>query len=179
MRLYRVVPVDPTAKPGKPFSPLYVPPATGRSRIDNPGRYDALYLGTAAAGAVAEAFGRFARWGDYLLEHPQGFTRRLVSYDTREEVAVLDLDDASELVRLDLRPSQVVTREREVTQAWALRVFEEGRWGGVSWWSYYDARWSSVGLWANQGLRINAIETLTGDHPAVVEAAAVLLRTWG
>ncbi len=185
MRLYRVCPVDPAAGPGSPYYPSFVPRSSGQHRIDNAARYDTLYVSGAAAGAVAERFGMFARWGDWLLEHPHGFEARLVTFDLSDDWPLLDLDDAAVLAARRLRPSRVVTRDRQVTQAWAAAIHAEGSWAGISWWSYYDPEWPAGGLWCPSGqgtvaaLDVVAVEPLGAQHPAVVEAARSLLRTWG
>ena len=46
----------------------------------------------------------------------------------------------------------------------------------MHWWSYYDARLYSYGLWELRGLTLSAVVKLTLDHAAVVEAAEVLRR---
>lgn len=180
MRLYRVLPYLPGARRGQPGHPLFVPPSAGTSRIDNPDRYHPLYCADDPAGAVAEAFGWAASWGPGLLRGTPslaGSVRALVTYEADEDaLAVCDLDDAGRLVDLLLRPSQVVTRDRAVTQGWAGRVFDAGGFGGVRWWSYYDPRWGSLGLWQVSALKVVSRAALTIDHPAFVEAAAVLLR---
>jgi len=175
---WRVAPIDPKARRGRPFHPLYVPAPSGRHRLDNPDLYAVLYASGEPAGAVAEAFASFARWGDYLLEHPRGAHRRLVALDIPDDPALLDLDDARALVRRRLRPSQVVTRERAVTQAWARKVWEEGAWAGVRWWSYHDPRWTTLGLWVARGISVAGLEDLSATHPAVLEASEVMLRAW-
>ena len=48
----------------------------------------------------------------------------------------------------------------------------------MRWWSYHDPRWATLGLWATDGIKVATIEDLGASHPAVVEAAEVLLRTW-
>jgi hypothetical protein len=92
-----------------------------------------LYASGEPAGAVAEAFASFSRWGDFLLEHPRGARRVLIAIDVPDELTLLDLDDARALVRRRLRPSEVVTRDRPTTQAWARRIWEEAQWAGVRW----------------------------------------------
>ncbi len=184
MRLYRVCPVDPAAARGNPYHPGFVPRSSGQHRVDNPDRYNTLYLAGSPAGAVAERFGAFAHWGDWLLEHPRGFSARLVTFDLSDDRRVLDLDNPDELAARMLRPSRVVTRDRITTQAWAARVHDEARWVGVSWWSFYNPDWTACGLWSPpdastvEGLAVVHIETLDGEHPAVVEAGRSLLRRW-
>ena len=178
--LYRVLPYLDTAKAGKPGHPLYLPPARGSNRVDNPGRYQVLYLGDDPAGAVAEAFGSFSRWNRGLFRGTPSLGGKhagLVSYELDDSAALCDLDDAYALVELGLRPSEVVTRNRLVTQAWALTLYETGSYAGVRWWSYDDPRWGSVGLWDDRQLTVADITVLDDlAHPAFVEAAAVLCR---
>jgi len=177
--LFRVLPYLASARAGEPGHPLYVSPSTGAGRVDNPGRYGVLYVGDAAAGAVAEAFGWMPEWSALMLRgRPAlaGSVHALTRYELADDAGVCDLDDASRLVDLGLRPSQVVTRERAVTQAWALALFEQGAFAGVRWWSYYDPRWGSHGLWDTARLRPVDVERLTITHAAVLEAAEALVR---
>jgi hypothetical protein len=47
----------------------------------------------------------------------------------------------------------------------------------VSWWSYYDPRWGSVGLWDVSALELVAVDVLDElDRPEIAEAADVLGR---
>ena len=178
MIVWRIAPVDPRARRGRPFHPLYVPAPSGRHRLDNTDLYSVLYASGEPAGAVAEAFASFSRWGDFLLDHPRGARRTLIAIDVPDDLTVLDLDDGRALVRRRLRPSQVVTKDRGVTQAWARKVWDEGEWAGVRWWSYHDPRWSTLGLWTMTGVSVAALEQLSATHDAVVEASEVMLRTW-
>jgi hypothetical protein len=69
-----------------------------------------------------------------------------------------------------------VTRDRQVTQSWALAIFQRQQFGGIRWWSYHDPRWGSHGVWETSKLELRSVEALTLDHAAVVEAAGVLNR---
>jgi hypothetical protein len=140
--------------------------------------YRVPYLSDHPAGAVAEAFGNHAVWTAGLLAGPPslpGSVRALVTYRLAA-ARILDLDDSRALLRRRLRPSQIVTRDRAVTQRWALAVFRERRWSGARWWSYYDPRWGSLGLWEIARVRVESVGRLAWDHPAVLEANEVLLR---
>ena len=105
-----------------------------------------------------------------------GATRSLGRYNLADGAKILDLDDVDALRALGLRPSEVVTPDRSVTQRWAKRVFDERRWDGVRWWSYYDARWYSYALWDRRELSVISVELLSLEHVAVAEAANVLRR---
>jgi hypothetical protein len=178
--LFRVLPYVASARRGQPGHPLYVPRSTGASRVDNPGLYEMLYLGDSAAGAVAEAFGWSPTWNAGLLRGTPslpGSVRALVEYDLDVAEPVCDLDDANRLLELGLRPSQVVTRDRAVTQAWAASLYGRSEFAGVRWWSYYAPRWGSFGLWRVGAVSVRNVEVMTSvDQPDFVAAAEVLCR---
>jgi hypothetical protein len=87
-----------------------------------------------------------------------------------------DLDDPEQLRRLRLRPSDVVSRDYSRTQAWARRIYEQRQWIGVRWWSYYDPRWVSVGLWDIGRLKLEEVRPLRLDDPELVEASRTIVR---
>lgn len=178
MRLYRVLPWLPEAAPDQPGGPLYVSGRQGGSRIDNPRRYRVLYAADSAAGAVGEAFGSRSVWTEGMLTSRwlPGARRALVEYEA--DVAVLDLDDGEPLAARRMRPSIVASPDRETTQAWALAIFEEGRYDGVRWWSVKDSRWGVVGLWTIDRVETGPVSILSRRHPALVEAAGRLRRSW-
>lgn len=176
--LYRVLPWVPAARPHEPGNPLFVP-GFAVGRIDNPEHYLAIYLSDQASGACAEAFGYKPAWDASMLRGPPGLggsTQALARYTLEDAAAVCDLDDAARLVRLGLRPSEVVARHRPATRAWALRIFAEGHWAGIRWWSYYDSRWGSHGIWATDALRVDEVLPLSVDDPSLRHAAEVLNR---
>ena len=182
MLYFRVFPWLPDAKTrDKPGHPEHVPTGQGKGRIDNPEHYAVSYLAEEAAGAVAEAFGDLHEWTDGMFSFPGlGARRALGVYELSGRHAVLDLDDAQHLLDRGLRPSEVVGRDRGVTQAWALSAWKEKRgprrrWAGVRWWSVRDPSWHVCGVWSGD-LRVVDIEVLALDHPAVVEAARILGR---
>lgn len=176
--LYRVLPRLPDAVHGEPGGPLFVP-GLNAGRIDNAEHYTTLYASDDPAGACAEAFGYLRVWSASILRGSPslpGSSQALATYELDDAAPLCDLDDARRLVDLGLRPSQVVTRERTVTRSWALRIFEEERWSGIRWWSYYDPRWGSHGIWALEALEVADVAPLSIDHPAILEAADVLKR---
>ncbi len=176
--LYRVFPFLPKSTQNGPGGALYVPPQGG-GRLDNPELYSVLYLSNSAAGAVAEAFGRFPEWTPALFESSPGLPgsiRVLARYRLLEKASVCNLDDPAKLLRLSMRPSEVVVRDYVRTRAWARRIYELRKWIGIQWWSYYDSSWASLGLWDLQGLTLADIEPLQMDHPAVLEASRTIVR---
>lgn len=159
----------------EPGHPLFVPASTGGHRLDNPHAYDVLY-GETTRDARSPRRSAGHRGGAPGSPSMPGSVRALVTYHLAEDTALCDLDDAARLVELGLRPSRVVTRDRQVTQAWALDLFDRGECAGVRWWSYYDPDWGSVGLWDVSSLTVTEVNELTVDHPAFVAAAAAIVR---
>jgi hypothetical protein len=186
MDLYRVTWVDHrwrSLTPFDPFHPLYVPvDLQGGGRFDNPGHYAALYGSSTAAGAVGETFGNSATWLESeLTRQKEGHPRCLVHFAVPDDTVLVDLDDSKTLTRLDLKPSDVVRRNRDRTQELGLSIWlERDRLGarGIRWWSYWRPEWIVVVLWTD-GLAppwfpfatVVDVEPLHPDHPAVVLAA--------
>ena len=70
-----------------------------------------------------------------------------------------------------------MTRERAITQSWAASLYGRNEFAGVRWWSYYDPRWGSFGLWGLDAVNVRKVEVLTSiDQPDFVAAADVLCR---
>ena len=148
--------------------------------MDNPAHYRVLYASDSPVGAVAEVFGNHGIWTERLLEGRPELpgSRTALAELVARDLPALDLDDPRALVARGLRPSRVVTRDRSVTQAWALDVFRERRFAGVRWWSYYDAGVGSYGIWDQRRLRVRTVAPLDREHPAVAAAATFLSRPW-
>ena len=157
---------------------MYIPPQCG-GRFDNPDLYRVFYLSDAAAGAISEAFGRFPEWSPSILEGAPalpGSTRAIARYHLSDDARVCDLDNPEQLNSLGLRPSDVVSRDYGRTRAWARQIYQQGVWAGVRWWSYYDPRWASFGLWQISSLALEEVRILQLDDSAVLEASRTILR---
>ena len=64
-----------------------------------------------------------------------------------DAAALVDLDDPRELQRRKLRPSEVATRTRAVTQRQAAAIFAlPDQPAGVRWWSTLESSWINVTL---------------------------------
>ena len=176
MFFHRCFAWDDRAGEGDPDSPLWFPRIyQGEGRHDNPEAYGCLYLSLSALSTVVEQLARFR--GQRLL--PSLLRRR----DLPLALAELELDDAAELVDLDdpivlrrerLRPSLVATRDRRITQAQALALFDRHpAAAGLRWWSTYEAVWINVTLFdrAASRVRVSSVRTLTITDPLVGDAA--------
>lgn len=185
LRLFRCYPRTPGARKGTPGHWSFVPRHQIHGRWDNTDLYDSWYFSSTAVGAVAETFYSKQRWIPEVFLSPQGAPRAIAEF-SYQGAAPLDLDDASTLLALGVRPSEVVIRDLAKTQALARRVFEDSRkdHGGISWWSAQVPSETSVMLWGSDdtpptGLKLVGIQALSVEHPAVAEAAAQLYRRLG
>lgn len=171
-------PYDPSATPKQAGGALYVPTPSRVGRISNPDIHEEFYLSSHAEGAVAEVFAHLPSWHPNDFVHANGCPYAVAQYELDESAAVFDLDDVEALERVGIsRPSHVVTRNRNITQAWARSIFAIGSFVGASWWSPYCADWSSYGLWDAAALRFTGdVEPLGVRHSAVAVAAAALVR---
>src|SRR5207247_1105317 len=81
-----------------------------------------------------------------------GRASAIVTLHLPDDAVIVDLDDPSVLIARRLRPSQVATRRRAVTQPIARSVFEDGA-DGLSWWSTLAATWTNVTLFHERVIR--------------------------
>ena len=180
MRLWRVLPWDPSAPVGEPGHALWVPREfQGSGRHDAPDRYGCLYLAELAVSAVAEMLAPFRGTGD--LHHEllvrSGRQLALAELELAGDATLIDLDDPAVLVTESLRPSIVATGQRSVTQAYALGQFERhSDAAGLRWWSTLEASWIHVTLFdrAVGVLSVHDVRTLAIDDEAVTLAASYL-----
>ena len=180
--VYRVFPYLSSAAAGEPGHPLYEHRPQRGGRIDHPD-YHVWYVSRYAEAACGETFGNLVRWDVSMFEFPQvpGARRALGVFELPDDLRVLDLDDPAQLVRLGLRPTQVVTRNLSVTQGWGRRIWSETdpqsddrAWQAVSWWSYHRPVWTVLASW--QRPDVVRVEELDLDHPGIVDAAKALHR---
>lgn len=177
--VYRVIPYLPASKKGALGHPLFFPKNRNVHRVDNPGHYKVAYFAADAQCAFAEKFGYQKQWNDLTLRPDKSLLKSkwaLVSYEINNISPIFDMDNASNLLKLQIKPSRVVTRDRAITQAWALRVFEVKKNSGVSWWSFHSSDWVTLGIWELDNLKVKKIELLSLEHPAVQPAAEVIKK---
>jgi hypothetical protein len=180
MILWRLLPLAPDVAPSSPGGALWFPrELQGAGRHDNPERYGCLYLSESPLSAVAEALAQFRGAGVLT----QGMLIRanlplaLVRVDCQADRKLVDLDDPDVLTRTRLRPSQVATKARAVTQAYAARIFDAHPAAvGLRWWSTLEASLTNFTLYdrAAPALRLVDFESLTLEHSATREAADLL-----
>lgn len=180
MTLWRVLPWNPSAKATDPGGALWVPrELQGAGRHDAPDLYGCLYLSEDPVAAVAEALAPFrgtGAFGGELLQR-SGRPLALAELELAGGSPTVDLDDPAVLAAENLKPSTVATGHREVTQAWAARLFEsEPEIAGIRWWSVLEAGWLHLTLFdrAIDSLTVAKVTELTIESEAVVDAAKFL-----
>jgi len=100
VRLWRVLPWDPSTSVGEPDDALWVPRAfQGTGRHDAPDRYGCLYLAEAAVSAVAEMLAPFRGTGDLRPE-------LLVRSGRQLALAELELDAHAVLASSSVIPAR-------------------------------------------------------------------------
>jgi hypothetical protein len=180
MILWRILPRVPDVAPSSPGGALWFPrELQGAGRHDNPERYGCLYLSGSPMSAVAEALAQFRGAGvlSQRMLIRANAPLALVRVDCEDDWKLIDLDDPDVLTRTRLRPSQVATKARAVTQAYAARIFDAHPAAvGLRWWSTLEASLANFTLYdrAAPALRLVDVEPLTLEHSATREAADLL-----
>ena len=185
MRLFRCYPRVPGARTGRPGHWSYLPRPQLHGRWDNAELYDSWYFSRSAVGAVAESFYSKRQWIPEVFLTSDGHPRAIAEFEL-SDAGLVDLDDAATLLRLGLAPSQVVVPNLRVTQGIGRDIFlaDAAEHAGLSWWSSQLPSETSVLVWGQDGappagLRLVGIQSLSVEHPAVIEAASKLYRVLG
>ena len=180
MRLWRALPLDRSAKATEAGGPLWFPRLQqGGGRHDNPDLYGCLYVAEEPVSCVAELLAPFRGTGRLLpsMLVRYGKTLALSAIELEDGATVVDLDDPSTLIATALRPSQVATRKRTVTQRQAADVYEahpEAQ--AIRWWSTLESSWINWTLFdrATAALAVGEVDELNVEHPVVLEASDLL-----
>ena len=179
MTAYRSFAWHPRAKAGEPDGPLWVPrPLQGDGRHDNPDLYGCLYLSEQKLSTVVEQLARFRtqRLIPSMLQR-RGLPLALATLEYDPAPSLVDFDEPKVLLGHALRPSQIATRIRAVTQPQARAIYE-GRpeAAGIRWWSTYEAGWMNVTLFDRgvHRLTVTSVRRLAIHDEVVLEAAEFL-----
>ena len=107
----------------------------------------------------------------------RGLPLAVAAIDLPDSRLVVDLDDPAVLAAHGLRPSEVATRRRAVTQPQALELHRRHpRAVALRWWSTFEALWANFTVFdrAAGDLRLADVSRLRLADPAVAEAAELL-----
>jgi hypothetical protein len=168
---WRVFPWDPAAKAGEPFSPSYIHPNQGSGRFDLAGKL-VVYLAETAVHAVAEKLQRFR--GQKIDRRDlieSGKTLALVECQLGE-IKAADLCDPAVLVKYEIAPDVLASRDPGKTQRVAALLHKEG-YDALRWWSALSGDWHTIVVFQGQ-IEYGKPEPLTIGHPVVREASAAL-----
>jgi hypothetical protein len=177
--LYRCFAWNERARSDRPDGPLWFPRQyQGDGRHDNADLYGCLYLSEAPLSCIVEQLARFRgqRLSAALLRR-RNLPLGLAELELPDDAELVDLDEPRVLRRERLRPSQVATRAREMTQPQA-RALHEGHPDavGLRWWSTFESLWANVTLFDRAAaiLRLASVRTLELEDEEIVTAADVL-----
>jgi hypothetical protein len=176
--LYRCFAWRAAAADDQPDGPLWFPRIfQGEGRHDNPDVYGCLYLSDRPESCIAEQLAAFRgqRLTASMLRR-RDLPLALARLEIRDSSTLVDLDDPAVLLHERLRPSQVATRRRSVTQPQALALYRRHpRAAGLRWWSSWEALWANVTVFDRAAAALRAIEVteLTLDHPNLLDAAEI------
>ena len=168
---WRVFPWDPAAKPGEPFSPSYIYPDQGSGRFDIAGKL-VVYLAETAVHAVAEKLQRFR--GQKIDRRDlieSGKALALVECQLGK-IKLADLCDPATLVKYDIRPDVLASRDIAKTQSVAATLHKEG-FAGLRWWSALSGDWHTIVVFEGT-IEYGESEPLAIGHTAVQDASAAL-----
>jgi hypothetical protein len=179
--LWRALPWRARSAPSEPGGALWFPrELQGAGRHDNPDRYGCLYATEDPVSAVAECLAPFRGTGrlSTAMLTRAGLPLALAELRLASPgEACVDLDDAHVLARERLRPSQVATRSRNVTQACAAGLFDRHPQAlGLRWWSTLEASLANVTLYDRAGPHLSSerVRPLTLADAHVRDAAELL-----
>jgi hypothetical protein len=168
---WRVFPWDPAVKPGEPFSPSYIYPHHGSGRFDVAGKL-VVYLAETPAHAVAEKLQRFRGQRidrKDLIE--SGKPLALVAGDIGT-IALADLCDPAVLVKHDIKPDVLASRDIMKTQRIAVQLHDAG-YAGLRWWSALSGDWHTIVVFEGE-IRYGEPEPLRIGQEGLREASAAL-----
>jgi hypothetical protein len=177
--LFRCFPWDAAVRARARGGALWFPRMLqGDGRHDNPHLYGCLYVSEEPVATVVEQLARFVGTSvaEADLVRPSG-ALALAAIELTGEDDVIDLDEPHVLVREALRPSQVATHGRPLTQGHAADLFERhARAAGIRWWSTFESLWANVTLFdrADDDLRLEDVHRLELGDDVVREAADFL-----
>ncbi len=134
-----------------------------------------MYVSEEPLSAIVEQLAPFRGTGALHESMLNRLGRRLalVRLESPDSLRLVDLDDPATLGAEKLRPSQVATSRRAMTQAQAASIFQgPGDPAGLRWWSTLESSWINATLFhrATQKLRLGSVEVLTPEDPLVREA---------
>ncbi|HEY5286618.1 MAG TPA: RES domain-containing protein [Solirubrobacteraceae bacterium] len=180
MIVWRLLPWQPGASPRSPGGALWFPrELQGAGRHDNPDRYGCLYVSETPVSVVVEGLASFR--GAPTLTNGMltraGVRLALAQLELHDDGQLVDLDNPRTLIDTELRPSEVATGIRSVTQSYVLRLLDaQPGLLGLRWWSTIEASLINLTLFdrAQHELSVIDVTPLTVADVVVREGADLL-----
>jgi hypothetical protein len=191
---WRVFPWDSSAQPGAPYTPEFVLPAGTQTggRFDlgtTPTLYLALEDPSHALAEVLQSLRgkRQIRTGHLLrksrgqptISYPLALVETWVTSNIFD--ALPDLGDPHNLVRFAIRPDELSSHERIVTQRISREMHDRQTIPGFRWWSAFGGDWHVAVLYLDRldasSLHYGVPDPLHLAHPVVHKAAVALNLT--
>jgi hypothetical protein len=168
---WRVFPWDPAAKPGEPFSPSYIYPKQGSGRFDLTGKL-VVYLAESAVHAVAEKLQRFRGQKIDRKDLIESGKPLALVQCRPARMKLADLCDPAVLVKYDVKPDILASRDFMKTQGVAAALYKEG-FSGLRWWSALSGDWHTIVVFEGE-IEYDTPEQLSIGHKIVREASLAL-----
>ena len=167
MNLYRVFDWDNSKKhySNNPGSPVYIPrDKQGRGRHDIPQIDGIFYCSLSSHSAMAEQLYDFMniKINDSIFNLSNGWTQALAEIEMEDNIKLADLNDSKLLVKYDIKPSEIITSDIEITQRIA-KLFHEEKYDGIKWFSSIESCWTNVSLFASRthGILKKSVKAIT------------------
>ncbi len=160
--------------------PLYIPGhRQGKGRHDIPDSDGVFYCSLVKISAIAEALHPFINLTikNKVFHLESGLTQSLVKISI-DNLGLIDLTDAKELLRLSISPQDVATLDRRITQEISRKIFKMGV-DGFKWYSAIESKWTNLTLFASRiedkvSVKKEDIQKLNIDLIEVQEACMFL-----
>ncbi len=180
MQLFRVFDWDGVSLDNRVGGPFYVPRTKqGKSRHDIPHLTGVFYTSLTALSPIAEVIKVYRGQvidDRYFIFHG-ALKKSLVRIDLKQKLQLADLNDPELLGQNSLRLSDVLSRDRRLTQRQAEALYHKG-FAGLSWPSTLNTSWTNVTLFEDRSkdsLELGTSPTpLTVKMPEVRESAKFL-----
>ncbi len=160
--LYRVFPWKPDSTESEPGGVFFVSRSKeGQGRHDLPDIDGILYCSLNPVSAIAEFIQGFRgqKISAIHLQRPDDLLVSIVHFELTVARKVINLDDPETLLKHNILPSQVMTRNRKITREIARRLYLTGA-KGLLWPSSLESSWINASLFQ---MRVSGLLSVVGD----------------
>ena len=150
----------------------------GKGRFDIIHKDTVIYLSLQKISAIAECILhlRNMNLNNRDFEVGEDTVKTLAEIRIIKKLNTADLNDIKDLERYNIKPSEVVTHDREITRRVSEKIYDS-QVDGFLWWSSIESKWKNATLFksrAEKKLKVQSITRLSVDVEDVQEAARFL-----